>query len=789
MQAPTCTATHPAHRTPSPPPNPVHPPWQYTIDLRAVQNLCESPRYRQDMPYSWRLSRRVKWQHVMRDVRQQLWGTCDACQQEWSLQQGQQVGQQERHLQGRWQGQEGQQAQGGQREWLMRQEHHAQQGQQGHRTAGVVSLAGQQAQHGQQGHRTAGVVYVARQQGQHDHAMQWLWQRCRLQAPKPARHDASPFQYTVSSHRTHPHSNSQVQHLVLSGHVTASHQSLHRSVLSKGGLSQRGGLAKWYSHPRAVLVRLRRVGWSKGDCSYAHQHEIARDVTAAQPGQPHHIHRRAYSPVAESQPQIQHAQQQTPSLASPLASLQHLLTGLASLLLSTPPWRHTIGPTLPTLPPASQLLAHPSPDSGDARECWHPVPVTPWVAETIALAVDRHFFGGSFHPAVAAAWGDSDGCMLQEAELMPWEKLDNGSSSSSSKGGSTDRGTSGSSNGGSSGRSSLSSKASSSSGGVAASVTSGLRYRLLRYAVADTFSEDEYLYCRPHPGSTTGVLGCGSVGGVGPGTACCTCMASSCCTSCTRGSLSDACSAGLNSAAAAVDDAAYSTARACAHYNYTSHAIVLNRSVYEDEPPCVVQAGVGVAAAGTAAAGPSGKASGRARRHKGGAEGAAEKAGRAGRQKGSGRVQAAGRGKVAGVAETAAQGTGATARTPGAGHPQEAVRVTGRPGRGRGAVLAPAAPQRCPGCPGWPSLVHPVRADGVVCTSRLEWLSHTIGHEMLHAALCTLCGRGALGLPGVAEHSGHGPAFQALNRYFYGHTSYVFVKGLGIQAQVRFLGR
>lgn len=754
----------------------VFTPWQYIIDLRAVQNLCESPRYRQDMPYSWRLSRRVKWQHVMRDVRQQLWGTCDACQQEWSLQQGQQVEQQEQqHLQGRWQGQQGQQ---GQQEWLIRQaqQQEQQQGQQGHRRAGVVSLAGQQAQQGQQ--------------GQNDHYwVQWLQQRCRLQTPKPAHHhDARPYQRTASSHRTHPHSNSQVQHLVLSGDVTASHQSLYRSVLSAGGLSQRGGLAKWYSHPRAVLVRLRRVGWSKGDCSYAHQHEIARDVTAAQPGQPHHIHRRAYSPVAESQPQIQHAQQQTPSLASPLASLQHLLTGLTSLLLSTLPWRHTIGPTLPTLSPPCQLPAHPSPNAADVRECWHPVPVTPWVAETIALAVDRHFFGGSFHPAVAAAWGDSDGCMLQEAELMPWEKLDT-NSSTITNGGTSSRGTNGSSNGGNSGSDASSSsnggsssKASSSSDDVAASVTSGLRYRPLRYAVADTFSEDEYLYCRPHPGSTTQGVGCGSVGGVGNDAACCTCMASSCCTSRTMGSLSDPCSAGLNSAAAAMDDAAYSTARACAHYNHISHVIVLNRSVYEDEPPCAVQAGVGVAA------GPGVKASGRARRHKGGAEGAAEKAGRAGRQKGRRRVQAAGRGKVAGVSEANAPGTG-TVRTPGARQPPEAVRVTGRSGRGRGRASTSSVPQRCPGCPGWPSLVHPVRADGVVCTSRLEWLSHTIGHEMLHAALCTLCGRGALGLPGVAEHSGHGPAFQALNRYFYGHTSYVFVKGLGIQAQVRFQGR
>lgn len=757
-------------------------PWQYIIDLRVVQNLCESPRYRQDMPYSWRLSRRVKWQHVMRDVRQQLWGTCDACQQEWSLQQGQQVGQQEQqHLQGRWQGQEGQ----GERQ--MRQEHHAQQGQQGHRTTGVVSLAGQQSQQRHQGHRTAGVVFVARQQGQqgqHDHAMQWLRQRCRLQAPKPARHDASPFQYTVSNHRTHPHSNSQVQHLILSGRVAASHQSLYRSVLSALGLSQQGGLAKWHSHPRAVLVRLRWAGWSNGDCSYG-QHESAQVVTAAQAGQPGHNRIPAYSQVAESQHRSQNPQQQTPSLASPLASFQHLLNSLTSLLLSTPPWRHTIGPTLPTLSPASQLPAHPSPNSGGTRECWHPAPVTPWVAETIALAVDRHFFGGSFHPAVAAAWGDSDGCMLQEAELMPWEKLNNGISSSS-KGGSTDRGTSGSRNGGNSGRSSLSNKASSSSGGVAASVTSGVRYRPLRYAVADTFSEDEYLYCRPHPGSTTRGVGYGSVGGVGNGTVRCSCMALLCCVSHTTGSLHDACSAGLNGTAAAVDDAAHSSARACARYNHTSHVIALNRSVYENEPPCVAQAGV--AAAGKAAAGPGGKASGRARRHKGGAEGAAEKAGRAGRQKGRGRVQAAGRGEAAGVSEANAPGIGAV-RTPGAGHPPEAVRVMGRSGHGRGAALTPSVPQRCPGCPGWPSLVHPVRADGVVCTSRLEWLSHTIGHEMLHAALCTLCGRGALGLPGVAEHSGHGPAFQALNRYFYGHTSYVFVKGLGVQAQVRFPGR
>ncbi|KAG2488464.1 hypothetical protein HYH03_012969 [Edaphochlamys debaryana] len=38
-----------------------------------------------------------------------------------------------------------------------------------------------------------------------------------------------------------------------------------------------------------------------------------------------------------------------------------------------------------------------------------------------------------------------------------------------------------------------------------------------------------------------------------------------------------------------------------------------------------------------------------------------------------------------------------------------------------------------------PSVGRPVRLDGVVCTSRLSWLAHTVAHEMLHAMLFSMC--------------------------------------------------
>lgn len=68
---------------------------------------------------------------------------------------------------------------------------------------------------------------------------------------------------------------------------------------------------------------------------------------------------------------------------------------------------------------------------------------------------------------------------------------------------------------------------------------------------------------------------------------------------------------------------------------------------------------------------------------------------------------------------------------------------------------------------GWrrqPSLRSPVQADGVYCLSKLEWLCHAMGHEMVHCIVHNAC-------PVSREYdaykmdNGHGPIFMRLNRY------------------------
>ena len=55
------------------------------------------------------------------------------------------------------------------------------------------------------------------------------------------------------------------------------------------------------------------------------------------------------------------------------------------------------------------------------RLCFHPVEVTAENAGLIAHAIDRHFFRGGFHAAVAAAWGRSDLPLVSaDASLPPW---------------------------------------------------------------------------------------------------------------------------------------------------------------------------------------------------------------------------------------------------------------------------------------------------------------------------------------------------------------------------------
>jgi hypothetical protein len=62
-----------------------------------------------------------------------------------------------------------------------------------------------------------------------------------------------------------------------------------------------------------------------------------------------------------------------------------------------------------------------------------------------------------------------------------------------------------------------------------------------------------------------------------------------------------------------------------------------------------------------------------------------------------------------------------------------------------------------------PSLKRPVQADGVYCLSKLEWLVHAMGHEMVHCIVHNAC-------PTAREYeaykvdNGHGPIFMRLNK-------------------------
>ncbi|GBF95584.1 hypothetical protein Rsub_08565 [Raphidocelis subcapitata] len=75
-----------------------------------------------------------------------------------------------------------------------------------------------------------------------------------------------------------------------------------------------------------------------------------------------------------------------------------------------------------------------------------------------------------------------------------------------------------------------------------------------------------------------------------------------------------------------------------------------------------------------------------------------------------------------------------------------------------------------------PGLVRPMQIDGVHALSRLEWLAHTLGHEMVHAVVENACRseerlEGATRGAAAAAAGGHGPLFQRLNRHLMGHTA------------------
>ena len=54
---------------------------------------------------------------------------------------------------------------------------------------------------------------------------------------------------------------------------------------------------------------------------------------------------------------------------------------------------------------------------------------------------------------------------------------------------------------------------------------------------------------------------------------------------------------------------------------------------------------------------------------------------------------------------------------------------------------------------------------------RLEWLAHTLGHELVHAAIANSCPPQQADSAWMRSSGGHGPLFQRLNRHLMGHSS------------------
>eukprot|EP00878_Enallax_costatus_P038292 GHUV01043485.1.p1 GENE.GHUV01043485.1~~GHUV01043485.1.p1 ORF type:complete len:220 (+),score=34.49 GHUV01043485.1:67-726(+) len=80
---------------------------------------------------------------------------------------------------------------------------------------------------------------------------------------------------------------------------------------------------------------------------------------------------------------------------------------------------------------------------------------------------------------------------------------------------------------------------------------------------------------------------------------------------------------------------------------------------------------------------------------------------------------------------------------------------------------------------GWqrePSFEKPVQSDGVYCFSRLEWLCHTLGHEMIHCIVHNACPQSRDYLA-YAHDNGHGPIFRRLNRHIFGHSATIYKHG------------
>lgn len=66
---------------------------------------------------------------------------------------------------------------------------------------------------------------------------------------------------------------------------------------------------------------------------------------------------------------------------------------------------------------------------------------------------------------------------------------------------------------------------------------------------------------------------------------------------------------------------------------------------------------------------------------------------------------------------------------------------------------------------------NPINCEGVICTSRLQMLLHTLAHELVHAIVFHMFPDIDKNSPAYLPDDRHGPIFQLLNKQLFGHSS------------------
>jgi hypothetical protein len=103
-----------------------------------------------------------------------------------------------------------------------------------------------------------------------------------------------------------------------------------------------------------------------------------------------------------------------------------------------------------------------------------------------------------------------------------------------------------------------------------------------------------------------------------------------------------------------------------------------------------------------------------------------------------------------------------------------AQRRSGGGGSRRSTGPSPAAPLPPPLRSKWRRPIGPGRAmscEGVLCTSRLQVLCHTLAHELVHAIIFNVFPRIDRRSPAYLPCDRHGPIFHYMNKRLFGHTS------------------